>query len=61
MILQGGKVYEIAADPEFEVMHDNAGVLAPVEKPVPASGKLTLPAASVSAVVYPLIKGNSRI
>ena len=58
MDLQNGKIYEIAADPEFEVMRDTAGRLAPVEKHAPPDGKLVIPAASVSAVEYQLVKGN---
>ena len=32
MDLQDGKIFEIAADPEFEVMRDTADILAPVRK-----------------------------
>ncbi|MBE0535561.1 MAG: twin-arginine translocation signal domain-containing protein [Phycisphaerae bacterium] len=43
-----GRVFEMAADPEFEVME--AGVIRTVEKKLPATGEWTFPAASVSAV-----------
>ncbi len=60
MDLQDGKIFEIAADPEFEVMRDTADILAPEEKPAPPDGKLLIPAASVSAVEYRLVKGVAR-
>jgi alpha-L-arabinofuranosidase len=52
MQLHDGKIFEITADPEFEVMRDSAGVLNPVEKPAPLNGNLIVQAASVSAVEY---------
>lgn len=48
--LASGRVFEIAADPQFEEMGHAPEVLAPKEKPLPASGEWTFPAASVSAV-----------
>jgi hypothetical protein len=48
--LTGGRVFEIAADPELEVMEGTEERLAPQEKPLPASGLWTFPPASVSAV-----------
>jgi alpha-L-arabinofuranosidase len=48
--IQSGAVYEIAADPEFEVLQTCAGVLEPAEKALPSDGLWTFPAASVSAV-----------
>jgi alpha-L-arabinofuranosidase len=50
MAVQSGSVYEIAADPEFEVWSETRDVIAPVRKELPANGKWTFPAASVSAV-----------
>jgi alpha-N-arabinofuranosidase len=48
--VQSGVVFEIAADPEVEILPDNAGVLAPVCKELPQGAQWTFPAASVSAV-----------
>ncbi len=45
-----GQVFTLAADPEFEVFEDRPHVLEPVEAAVPATGRWTFPAASVSAV-----------
>jgi alpha-N-arabinofuranosidase len=45
-----GAVYEIAVEPEFEVLLDNADTLAPVRKDLPQGAQWTFPAASVSAV-----------
>ncbi len=59
MALQDGKIFEITADPEFEVMSDSADILAPAKKLAQPDGKLVIPAASVSAVVYRLVKGNT--
>jgi hypothetical protein len=48
--VKAGRVFTLAADPEFEVFEHREDVLQPIEKPLPASGKWTFPAASVSAV-----------
>ena len=48
--IQSGRVFEIAAPPEVEIMAHNADILAPVEKPMPESMIWTFPPASVSAV-----------
>ena len=48
--MASGEAYEIAVDPEFEVLPDTAGVLAPVRKALPATGNWTFPPASVSAL-----------
>jgi alpha-L-arabinofuranosidase len=48
--IRSGRVFEIAADPEFEVMEDCADVLSPRQKALPESGCWTFPPASVSAV-----------
>lgn len=45
-----GRVFTLAADPEFEVFEHQPEVLEPVEQALPASGRWTFPAASVSAV-----------
>lgn len=46
----GGKVFTLAADPQYEVLADEEGVLQPVESALPAGGRWTFPAASVAAV-----------
>jgi alpha-N-arabinofuranosidase len=48
--IKGGRVFTLAADPEFEVFEHREDVLEPVEKPLPDNGQWTFPAASVSAV-----------
>jgi alpha-L-arabinofuranosidase len=48
--VQGGTVFEIAADPELEILPDNSDALAPVCKDLPSGAQWTFPAASVSAV-----------
>ncbi|MBU0640244.1 MAG: twin-arginine translocation signal domain-containing protein [Planctomycetes bacterium] len=54
--IQGGRVFTLAADPEFEVFEHRNDILEPVEKPLSADGKWTFPAASVSAVELDLEK-----
>lgn len=53
--ISGGKIFQIAADPMYEVM-DSAEILKPSEHTVPASGTWIFPAASVSAVELDLVK-----
>ncbi len=48
--LKGGKVFEIAADPEFEIMQTCPNAFSPVERPLGDDGSWRVPAASVSAV-----------
>ena len=48
--VKAGRVFTLAADPEFEVFEYREDVLQPIEQPLPASGKWAFPAASVSAV-----------
>jgi hypothetical protein len=49
--IQGGRVFEITADPTIEVSYLNSGdVMKTVEKPMTADGTWEFPAASVSAV-----------
>lgn len=50
MQIKSGKVFEISADSEFEVMQGLANVLAPRQKELPEDGLWTFPSASVSAV-----------
>lgn len=50
MTIKSGRVFEIAADPEFEVMETCANVLAPTQKALLTHGRWAFPAASVSAV-----------
>jgi len=50
MSLRSGQVFQLAADPEFEVIETQARVIVPVQKDLPSSGLWTFPAASVSAV-----------
>ena len=47
---KGGKVFEIAADPDVEIMETHTNAFTPVEKPLPENGQWRVPAASVSAV-----------
>jgi alpha-N-arabinofuranosidase len=58
MVLVEGTIYEITAEPEFEVMRGTASDLAPSEKTAPADGNIIIPAASVSAVEYRFSKGH---
>jgi len=50
MGIRSGQVFELAADPEFEVIETQARAIKPVRKDLPADGVWTFPAASVSAV-----------
>ncbi|MGD8452796.1 MAG: alpha-L-arabinofuranosidase C-terminal domain-containing protein [Phycisphaerae bacterium] len=58
--ITGGRAFTLAADPEFEVYEHRDDVLEPVEKPVPASGDWTFPAASVTAVELDLGTGGEE-
>jgi alpha-N-arabinofuranosidase len=49
-IVRSGKVFQLAADPEFEVIETQADALIPVQKELPGDGLWTFPPASVSAV-----------
>ena len=48
--IASGRIFEIAADPQFEEMGNEPDVLAPKEKQLPGSGEWAFPPASVSAV-----------
>ena len=48
--IQGGSIFQLAADPEFEVIETQANEIAPVQKELPTDRLWTFPAASVSAV-----------
>jgi len=50
MSIRSGKVFQLAADPEFEVIETQAREIVPVQKDLPPDGLWTFPAASVSAV-----------
>jgi alpha-N-arabinofuranosidase len=50
MSIKSGQVFELAADPEFEVIETQAREIKPVRKDLPVDGTWTFPAASVSAV-----------
>jgi len=50
MRIVSGKVFEIAANPEFEVMETHPDALSPVERELPQSAEWRFPAASVSVV-----------
>lgn len=50
MRLISGDVFEIAAEPEFEVWMENRETISPRQKSLPVSGEWTFPAASVSAI-----------
>lgn len=49
MALKDGKVFEIAADPEFEIMQTCPDAFTTKERPFKLDGAWTVPAASVSA------------
>jgi len=48
--IRDGRAFTLAADPEFEVWEYRDDVLQPVETTVPADGRWTFPAASVTAL-----------
>ncbi len=48
--IRSGKVFQLAADPEFEVLETQAREIVPVQKDLPPDGLWTFPPASVSAV-----------
>jgi hypothetical protein len=50
MSIRSGKVFQLAADPEFEVIETQAREIASVQKDLPPDGLWTFPPASVSAV-----------
>jgi alpha-L-arabinofuranosidase len=50
MTITSGRVFELAGDPEYEVIQTEPHEIVPVEKPLPADARWTFPAASVSAV-----------
>jgi hypothetical protein len=50
MKIKEGNIFELAADPEFEVIQTQSDRIIPVQKGLPKSGLLTFPPASVSAV-----------
>jgi len=49
--IAGGKVYELALEPEYEIYKSEPELTNPKEKVLPADGKWIVPAASVSAMV----------
>jgi len=58
-VIASGRVFTLAADPEFEVFEHRPDMLEPVEERLRESGHWTFPAASVSAVELDL-KGDGR-
>ncbi len=50
MQITSGRVFEMAGDPEYEVIQTQPSEVVPVEKDLPAGARWTFPAASVSAV-----------
>jgi len=50
MQAKAGRVFELAGDPDYEVIQSNPHGVTPQEKPLPNHGRWTFPAASVSAV-----------
>jgi hypothetical protein len=50
MSIRSGTVFELAADPQFEVMETQAREITPVQKDLPPDRLWTFPPASVSAV-----------
>ncbi|HON90851.1 MAG TPA: hypothetical protein PKZ07_04735 [Sedimentisphaerales bacterium] len=55
--IRSGQGFELAADPEFEVIETQAREIQPVRKDLPADGLWTFPAASVSAVELDVATG----
>jgi hypothetical protein len=50
MKIKSGRVFELAANPEFEVIQTQSNLIIPVRKSLPKNGYWTFPPASVSAV-----------
>jgi len=50
MKIKSGRVFELAGDPEYEVIQTQPNEIVPVEKNLPLTGRWTFPPASVSAV-----------
>jgi len=50
MTVRSGRVFEMAGDPEYEVIQTEPNEIAAVEKKLPADARWTFPPASVSAV-----------
>ncbi len=50
MQAKAGRVFELAGDPDYEVIQSNPDGVIPVEKVLPSHDRWTFPAASVSAV-----------
>jgi len=50
MEIKEGNIFELAANPEFEVIQTQSDRIDPVQKGLPKSGLWTFPSASVSAV-----------
>ncbi|MBM4028597.1 MAG: alpha-L-arabinofuranosidase [Planctomycetes bacterium] len=50
LTVRGGKIFQLAADPEFEVLETQARAIVPVQKDLPPDALWTFPPASVSAV-----------
>lgn len=56
MKIKSGHVFEIAAEPEFEVMENCSEVLSPIQKSLPENKQWTFPPASVSAIELTVFK-----
>ena len=50
LTIRSGRVFELAANPEFEVIETRAREIAPAQKDLPTDGQWTFPPASVSAM-----------
>ena len=50
MKIMSGRIFEMAGDPEYEVIQTQPDGVVPVEKSLPSNGRWTFPSASVSAV-----------
>jgi hypothetical protein len=50
MVIEPGRVHEIAADPELEIFEDLAGSLGPIQKELGCDARWSFPPASVSTV-----------
>jgi len=50
MRIKTGRIFELAANPEFEVIQTQSDQIVPVQKDLPMNGLWTFPPASVSAV-----------
>ena len=60
MNIEQGRIYQLAADPEFEVIETRPNEIVPAEKRLPDDGRWTFPPASVTAVELKVADAQSR-